>query len=46
MYEGSIVGNRRNEGVLEYRVHWDGKLPDEDDWFPRTQLINDYPGVC
>lgn len=44
MFEGSIVGHRRKDGILEYRVHWDGKLPDEDDWFPRNQLIEEYPG--
>ena len=44
MFEGSIVGHRRKDGILEYRVHWDGKTPDEDDWFPRNQLIEEYPG--
>ena len=28
----------RSQGVLEYRVHWEGKPASEDDWFIRNQV--------
>ena len=45
MYTGEIVDHRRREGDLEYRVHWQRKSPDEDEWFPRQDLIEEYPDV-
>ena len=45
MFQGDIVAHRRRDGVLEYRVHWQGKPKDEDDWFIRNQLIEEFPDV-
>lgn len=45
MFQGDIVGHRRRDGVLEYRVHWEGKPRAEDDWFIRNQLVEEFPDV-
>jgi len=45
MFQGDIVAHRRRDGVLEYRVHWEGKPASEDDWFIRNQLIDEFPDV-
>ncbi len=45
MFTGDIVAHRRRDGVLEYRVHWGGKPSSEDDWFIRSQLVEEFPDV-
>ena len=45
MFQGDIIAHRRRDGVLEYRVHWQGKPKEEDDWFIRNQLIEEFPDV-
>jgi len=42
MFKGEIVDHRRSDGELEFRVHWDRKHPDEDEWFPRADLVDEY----
>ena len=38
-----IVAQRLQKGRLMYKVHWLHSLPKEDEWFPREDLVAEFP---
>ena len=38
-----IVDKRVEGGVVEYKVHWMNSSADDDEWFPRDDLIDEFP---
>ena len=32
-----------DDGYIEYKVHWANNTEDQDEWFPRDDLVVEYP---